>query len=103
MQHPYNFISITDQEEVIGQSLNDKYGVITNKLPENIYYASGFGGNYVVIVPNYDLVIVVRWLDSDKIGELIKKIINSHLKISVQAVRKISQFSWNGTLKFVHV
>jgi len=32
-----NFISITDQEEVIGQSLNDKYGVITNKLPENIY------------------------------------------------------------------
>ena len=49
-----------------------------NELPENIYYASGFGGNYVVIVPNYDLVIVVRWLDSDKIGELIKKIINSH-------------------------
>ena len=47
-------------------------------LPENIYYGSGFGGNYVVVVPDNDLVIVVRWIDSSKIGELIKKVIESH-------------------------
>ena len=47
-------------------------------LPENIYYGSGFGGNYVVIVPDNDLVIVARWIDSSKIGELIKKVIESH-------------------------
>ena len=47
-------------------------------LPENIYYGSGFGGNYVVIVPDHDLVIVSRWINSSKIGELIKKVIESH-------------------------
>ena len=47
-------------------------------LPENIYYGSGFGGNYVVIVPDYDIVIVARWIDSAKIGDLVRKIIESH-------------------------
>ena len=47
-------------------------------LPENIYYGSGFGGNYVVVVPDHDLLIVARWIDSSKIGELIKKVIESH-------------------------
>ena len=47
-------------------------------LSENIYYGSGFGGNYVVVVPDHDLVIVARWIDSSKIGELIKKVIESH-------------------------
>ena len=47
-------------------------------LPENIYYGSGFGGNYVVIVPDYDIVIVARWIDSAKIGDLVRKIIEAH-------------------------
>ena len=47
-------------------------------LPENIYYGSGFGGNYVVIVPDHDLVIVVRWIDSSKIGEFVNKVVGSH-------------------------
>ena len=47
-------------------------------LSDNIYYASGFGGNYIVIVPNYDIVIVARWLDSDKIGEFVNKVVGSH-------------------------
>ena len=49
-----------------------------DKLPENIYYASGFGGNYIVIVPDFDLVIVARWIDSNKIGEFIKLVLESH-------------------------
>ena len=47
-------------------------------LSDNIYYASGFGGNYIVIVPNHDMVIVARWLDSSKIGEFVNKVVGSH-------------------------
>ena len=46
-------------------------------LSENIYYGSGFGGNYVVVVPDHDLVIVARWIDSSKIGEFVKKVVES--------------------------
>ena len=47
-------------------------------LPENIYYGSGFGGNYVVVVPDHDLVIIARWIDSSKIGEFVNKVVGSH-------------------------
>ena len=48
-------------------------------LPENIYYGAGFGGNYVVIIPDSNLVIVARWIDSSKIGDFVKKIVDSQL------------------------
>ena len=48
-------------------------------LSENIFYAAGFGGNYIVIVPDHNLVIVARWLDSSKIGAFVKKIIDSQI------------------------
>ena len=47
-------------------------------LPENIYYGSGFGGNYIIVVPDHDMVIVSRWLDSSKVGEFVKMIVDSH-------------------------
>ena len=47
-------------------------------LPENIYYGSGFGGNYVVVIPDHDMVIVARWLDSTKVGEFVKRVVDSH-------------------------
>jgi CubicO group peptidase (beta-lactamase class C family) len=46
-------------------------------LPENIYYGSGFGGNYVIVIPDHDMVIVVRWLDSSKVGEFVRKVVES--------------------------
>ena len=46
-------------------------------LSKDIYSARGFGGNFIVIDEEHDLVIVTRWLDSSKIGELTKQIINS--------------------------
>ena len=49
-----------------------------DRLPENIYYGAGFGGNYVVIVPDHDLVIVSRWINSSKIGEFVSKVLGSH-------------------------
>lgn len=46
-------------------------------LSENIYYGSGFGGNHVIVVPDHDIVIVARWIDSSKIGEFVKKVLDS--------------------------
>ena len=48
-------------------------------LSKNIYYAAGFGGNFIVIVPDQKLVVVARWIDSSKIGDFIKKIIDSQI------------------------
>ena len=48
-------------------------------LSENIYYGAGFGGNFIVIVPNHNLVVVARWIDSSKIGDFIKKVIDSQI------------------------
>ena len=47
-------------------------------LPETIYYASGFGGNYIIIIPDNNIVIVARWINSNKIGDFVKKVIEAH-------------------------
>ncbi len=39
---------------------------------ESIYYAAGFGGNYIVIDQTNQMVIVTRWLEPSKLGELMK-------------------------------
>src|SRR6266487_1010302 len=44
---------------------------------KNIYYASGFGGNFIVIDNEHDLVIAVRWLEPGKLGEFVRLVISS--------------------------
>lgn len=46
-------------------------------LSKKIYYANGFGGNYIVIDEEHDLVIVTRWLEPSKLGDFLKLVINS--------------------------
>ena len=41
-----------------------------NVSPE-IYFAAGFGGNYIVVDNKNDLVVVARWMDDSKMGELM--------------------------------
>ena len=40
--------------------------------PDHLYYAAGFGGNFIVVDQEKDLVIVTRWLEPSKIGEMVK-------------------------------
>ncbi|SER18960.1 serine hydrolase domain-containing protein [Neolewinella agarilytica] len=40
-------------------------------LPDHLYYAAGFGGNFIVVDEQQDLVIVTRWLEPARIGELV--------------------------------
>ena len=59
---------------------NKSYGYLwwTNKenalpgLSSDIYYANGFGGNYIVIDNENDLVVVTRWLEPNKLVEFLK-------------------------------
>jgi CubicO group peptidase (beta-lactamase class C family) len=40
-------------------------------FPETAYWAAGFGGNYIVIDPENDMVTVTRWLQPSKLGEFM--------------------------------
>ena len=51
--------------------LNKKGSRHWKGLSENIYYAAGFGGNFIVIDKEHDIVIVTRWLELNKISEFM--------------------------------
>lgn len=40
-------------------------------LPEHLFYAAGFGGNFIVIDSQNKWVLVTRWLEPSKIGEMV--------------------------------
>jgi len=42
--------------------------------PDHLFYAAGFGGNFIVVDQENDLVIVTRWLEPSKIGEMVKMV-----------------------------
>jgi CubicO group peptidase (beta-lactamase class C family) len=46
-------------------------------VPKSVYSAEGFGGNYIIIDNEHDLVVVARWLDNNKTGELLNLIIKA--------------------------
>lgn len=43
-------------------------------VSSSIYWAAGFGGNYIIIDKENDLLIVTRWLEPSKLGEMVKKV-----------------------------
>lgn len=54
--------------------LNQKGTKHWKNLPEHLFYAAGFGGNFIVIDQKKNLVVVTRWLEPDKIDEFISKV-----------------------------
>lgn len=56
--------------------LNNKGNRHWDGLNENLYYAAGFGGNFIVIDKQNDLVVVTRWLEPSKISEFMS-LVNS--------------------------
>ena len=46
-------------------------------VSRKIYSADGFGGNFIVVDSEHDLIIVTRWLEPNKIGELVQLVIRS--------------------------
>ncbi|MEA1897692.1 MAG: serine hydrolase [Bacteroidota bacterium] len=47
------------------------------EMPESVFYASGFGGNYIMVDKEHELVIVTRWLNPPKLGEFLKLVMES--------------------------
>jgi len=44
--------------------------------PESVFYAAGFGGNYIVVDQEHDLVIAVRWAGSSRtMGGIIQRVL----------------------------
>jgi CubicO group peptidase (beta-lactamase class C family) len=41
---------------------------------ETIYYAAGFGGNFIIIDKTNNMVVVTRWLEPQKLGEFMNKL-----------------------------
>ena len=62
---------------------NSEYGFMWwlntewNNLPDNLYYGSGFGGNYIVVIPDENMVVVGRWLGRNTIANFIEMILKS--------------------------
>lgn len=46
-------------------------------VPETAFYASGFGGNYIVVDRENGLVIVTRWLEPSKLAEFLTEVYES--------------------------
>ena len=51
-------------------------------VSSDIYYAAGYGGNFIVIDNANDLVVVTRWLDETKIGDFMKIVQQSVIPIT---------------------
>ncbi len=46
-------------------------------LPDTLFYAAGFGGNYIVVDQEENLVIVTRWLEPSKLEEFLNIVYRS--------------------------
>ena len=64
---------------------NRSYGLMwwTNEegrlgnVSKKIYSADGFGGNFIVVDSEHDLVIVARWLEPNKLSEFVQLVIRA--------------------------
>jgi CubicO group peptidase (beta-lactamase class C family) len=64
---------------------NPSYGYLwwtnaDNRFPgasKDVFSAIGFGGNYIVIDQAHDLVIVTRWMDDEKISDVVGLVIKA--------------------------
>ena len=48
-------------------------------ISHNAYYAAGFGGNYIIVEPDHNMVIVLRWLQPSKANEFVR-LLNKSMK-----------------------
>ena len=46
-------------------------------ISPKVYYALGYGGNYIVVDIEHELVVVARWMDDTKIADVLRLIIQS--------------------------
>ncbi|WP_378188343.1 serine hydrolase domain-containing protein [Aquimarina sp. W85] len=57
--------------------LNKKGARQWKNLPDHLFYAAGFGGNFIVVDKQKKLVIITRWLEPKKIETFLEKVYNA--------------------------
>jgi len=75
------WVDVAHQPSLVNKSYGYMWWTnVENKfsgVPASVYYAEGFGGNYIIIDKENDIVVVARWLDTNKTGEFLKLILKS--------------------------
>jgi CubicO group peptidase (beta-lactamase class C family) len=75
------WVDVAHQPSLVNKSYGYMWWTnVENKfsgVPKSVYYAEGFGGNYIIIDKENDIIVVTRWLDTNKTGELLKLILKS--------------------------
>ncbi len=64
---------------------NKNYGYLwwlnTNEnwkgIAPKVYYAAGYGGNYIIVDKEHELVVVTRWIDDAQVSALLQLVIQS--------------------------
>ena len=46
-------------------------------VPDHFFYAAGFGGNYIVVDQENELVMVTRWLEPSKLGDMMRMLMKA--------------------------
>jgi CubicO group peptidase (beta-lactamase class C family) len=46
-------------------------------ISPKIYYAVGFGGNYIIVDKEHDLLVVTRWMDDAKVADLLHLVLKA--------------------------
>jgi CubicO group peptidase (beta-lactamase class C family) len=71
---------------LVASKANESYGYMWwlnrgdrkwKNVPEYVFYAAGFGGNFIVVDREKNLVVVTRWLEPSKIGEFMNLLYQS--------------------------
>jgi len=57
--------------------LNEEGNRHWDNLPDTLFYAAGFGGNFIVVDQEKNLVIVTRWLEPSKLEEFLNLVYRS--------------------------
>lgn len=51
--------------------LNNEGARNWENVPQHVFYAAGFGGNFIIVDQEQDLVVVTRWLEPSKIEDFL--------------------------------
>jgi CubicO group peptidase (beta-lactamase class C family) len=43
-------------------------------VPDNLFYAAGFGGNFIIVDQTNDMVIVTRWLEPSQLQDFVSRV-----------------------------
>lgn len=77
------WVNAVQQPSTANKSYGYMWWLNTNQdqikgVASNIYFAAGYGGNYIIIDKEHDMVIVTRWLDDAKLSDFMKLIVQAN-------------------------